>query len=394
MKDKSACPVCQSPSVELFLSRREIPIHQNLLMEDETSAVQTPRGDLELAVCHSCGFIFNQAFDLSRLQYGASYENKQECSPYFNQYLERLANRLTSEKQVTGARVVEIGCGQGYFLRKLVAAGNTGYGFDPSYSGPASDLDGKISFEKRYYDEDCANVIADVVVCRHVIEHVPRPLTLLRSVRRALINSPRARVFFETPCVEWILRNGIVWDLFYEHCSYFSAASLTTAFESSGFRVESVRHVFEDQYLWLEAVVSDSPTSPSLNPGPIPQLASEFAAAESRLSDLAVQLKELSAKGGVALWGAGAKGVTLANLLDKERSLLSCVVDLNSKKQGRYIPGTGHPIVHYRDLPSFGVKTAVLMNPNYREENLNLLREANIEIDLIELELDPYETHH
>ncbi|MFD1690785.1 methyltransferase domain-containing protein [Azotobacter chroococcum] len=98
--------------------------------------------------------------------------------------------------------MVEVGCGKGSFLRKLVnypGANNSGYGFDPSYVGPAVELDGRLQFSARYYDEACAGIAADVVVCRHVIEHVPEPLQVLRSVRAALASSSRARVFLKRP---------------------------------------------------------------------------------------------------------------------------------------------------------------------------------------------------
>src|SRR5262249_45343438 len=113
--------------------------------------------------------------------------------------------------------------------------------------------DGRLKFVDRFYDESSSNVPADFVVCRHVIEHVQDPISLLRSVRSALRSSLRARVFFETPCVECILSNKVIWDFFYEHCSLFSASSLTYAFEKSGFSVERVARVFGEQYLWLEA---------------------------------------------------------------------------------------------------------------------------------------------
>jgi hypothetical protein len=59
-------------------------------------------------------------------------------------------------------------------------------------------------------------------------------------------------------------------------------------------------------------------------------------------------------------------------------------VDLNPNKQGRFIPGTGHPIVQPTDLPARQVKNAILMNPNYRLENLQLLDKAGIELNLID----------
>src|SRR5205085_12185192 len=113
-----------------------------------------------------------------------------------------------------------------------------------------------------------------------VIEHVPSPVELVRDIRRALVNSPRAKVFLETPCVEWILRNRVIWDFFYEHCSYFTAASLATAVEMAGFKVESVEHIFNGQYLWLEASVADGTSDVARQPGDVSVLAREFASAE------------------------------------------------------------------------------------------------------------------
>ena len=95
------------------------------------------------------------------------------------------------------------------------------------------------------------------------------------------------------------------------------------------------------------------------------------------------KIRALASQEKVALWGAGAKGVTFANLIDEQRCWLDCLVDLNPMKQGHYVPGTGHPIVSYHDLAARGVTTAILMNPNYREENLALLREAGLEVALI-----------
>ena len=119
-------------------------------------------------------------------------------------------------------------------------------------------------------------------------------------------------------------------------------------------------------------------------PGDMPALAAQFARVERGLAgEWEAKVKSLRTRGGVALWGAGAKGVTFANLIDPAREWIECVVDLNPSKQGCYVPGTGHQIVSPRELKTYGVKSAILMNPNYREENLALLREAGLDVDLI-----------
>lgn len=387
MNQPSECPVCQSKLVTTFLQRKRVPVYQNLMVEDQRSAVGIPRGNLNLAVCEQCGFIFNRDFDPAVLIYGDNYDNTQSFSRVFSDYIMHLVRYLVDKKGVQNSRVVEVGCGKGLFLRELAEmGGNVCYGFDPSYVGPETDLGGRLHFKKCYYGPESAGIEANVVVLRHVIEHVQDPLHLLRTIRQTLVNSPQAMVFFETPCVEWILRNQIIWDFFYEHCSYFSTNTLTTALEATGFTVESIQNAFEGQYLWLEARISSDGPTVTKNPGTIPYLAKQFAISEHKIKLFLVnKLQVLLSNGNIAIWGAGAKGVTLANLVDPEREWVSCVVDLNPRKQGHYTPGTGHPIVGHHDLAKYNIKTAILMNPNYCRENLALLKESHLNIELIDL---------
>ncbi|WP_241697593.1 class I SAM-dependent methyltransferase [Mariprofundus sp. NF] len=353
-------------------------------MRSYQQAQDIVRGDLEMTVCADCGFVFNAAFDPGLLNYGDSYDNNQGCSSSFQSHLNALISLLIDKKGVRGKQVVEVGCGQGQFLQRLVQeGGNSGVGFDPSYAGPPSLLDGRMSFESRYYDESCTSVPADVVICRHVIEHVPDPVMLLKSVRAAIGERTSAKVYFETPCVEWILRNGVIWDFFYEHCSLFTAASLSSAFQMGGFRVDEVRHVFGGQYLWIEAspVASDV----KLNGGETYALATGYAEHElTLLQDWKQRVLALATDGRVALWGAGAKGVTFANLIDPDCELIDCLVDLNPNKQGKYVAGSGHAIVDPLQLKERGVSDVVLMNPNYRDENREILKQAGMSLNMIE----------
>jgi len=357
-------------------------------MKSAAEARTAPRGDLNMAVCKVCGFVYNATFDLARLDYGAAYDNTQSHSPAFRAHMDSLVTRLIENEGISNSRIVEVGCGKGVFLRELIGrteANNTGVGFDPTYVGPEVDADGRLRFVRSFYGPDCAEISADAVVCRHVIEHVPDPLALLKTVRDALNYSPRARVFFETPDVEWILRNQVVWDFFYEHCSLFTAESLTALFVRAGFEVLSVRREFGDQYLWLEAAVTQQSQAPSFVASDLAQLAHAFAGVERNLKSKWVErLNTLTASGNVALWGAGAKGVTFANLVDPDCTLLNSVIDLNPQKQGRFLPGTGHPIIAYDAVLDRRIIHAIQMNPNYRQENEALLRESGLTLNLVD----------
>ncbi len=357
----ATCPLCAAPAPPPFLRRSAVPVHQNLMAADAAAARAAPRGSLAMVVCNACGFVFNSDFASGLLRYGPGYDNAQGHSPRFVAHLDAMAAHLVRRRGVRGLRVIEIGCGQGDFLRRLVAAGNTATGFDPAYDGPARD--GTLRFERRLYGPDCGEP-ADVVICRHVIEHVVEPLALLAAIRAA---APAARVFFETPCVAAILRGRVLWDLFYEHCSLFSARTLRDAFARAGFAVRGVRHVFAGQYLWLEAGPGRDAVRPGA--GSLPALARAYGRAEpALLAGWRERLAALAADGRVALWGAGAKGATLTALADPERRHIDCLIDINPAKQGRFVPATAHPILAPAALATRGIRHVVLMNNAYRAE--------------------------
>ena len=383
----TSCPVCDSNSIETFFERNNVPVHQNLLFNNHESAINIQRSNLKIAFCKECGFVFNYAFDLSKLDYGDKYDNTQDYSPMFQDYLNNLAQTLIFDKNVKNCKIIEVGCGKGKFLQKLIEnkkLGNIGYGFDPSYTGPKSDLDGRINFRKSFYDEKCAELNADIVICRHVVEHVPEPIKLLRTIKNSLSGSSQPRVFFETPDVEWILKNRVIWDFFYEHCSYFSKNSLITAFEQAGFEVEEVKNIFGTQYLLLQATSERKKIEVTKNPGNIFFLARDFSKYENKIrNNWLRKIQDLQTNGKVAIWGAGAKGTTFVNLIDPENKIIDSIIDLNPNKQGKYSSGTGHPIIGYKEIQSRGIKSAILMNPNYHREIIALLEDEKISIELI-----------
>jgi SAM-dependent methyltransferase len=384
----SACPVCDGTAFTTVIERPQVPVHQNLVLGSEREALAIPRGDLTMVACHGCGFVFNRTFDAGKLQYSAQYDNTQLASGVFQDHVNGLVRHIVEERGIRDAQIVEVGCGKGAFIRALVTAegaNNRGVGFDPSYVGPDQELDGRLRFERRFYDASCTDVPADAVVSRHVIEHVPEPLELLRAILAALADQPGARLFLETPCVAWILRNEVVWDFFYEHCSIFTARSLTTACERAGFTVDSVDHVFGGQYLWLEAT-NRPPDRVSREPGQIPEQAGRFATVQAqKLGQWQSTVRDLAGAGRLALWGAAAKGVTFANLVDPDRAYFECLVDINPAKQGGYVAGTGHPIIGPTGLADRGISAAVLLNPNYRDEITAMLRELRLPIDVLDL---------
>jgi len=390
---KRLCPLCASPSPQVFFQRRNVPVHQNVVCASAEEARQFTRGDLLLAFCRTCGFVFNAAFDPNSLRYSAAYENTQSCSPYFKHYLTELGESLLTKYRLHDKVVIEVGCGKGEFLRLLCKDGrNRGIGFDPSYVGPDTAEQGAVRFIRAFYDSQHAQFAPDFVCCRHVIEHVQSPLEMLHAVRQAIGNGMDSFVYFETPALPWILDTVTFWDFFYEHCSYLTAENLTWAFEQTGFQVLETHLAFDEQYLCIEAkpALANRTAEPAI-PRCVPDLWSKIKSFLARLKERMQACEEkidaFDRAGGCAIWGAAAKGTTLVNTIDLENRRIRVLIDINPAKHGKYVPGTGHQIVSpsYLREQSSRIAGVVNMNPNYLEENRSILSQMSLEIPIVQL---------
>ena len=74
----------------------------------------------------------------------------------------------------------------------------------------------------------------------------------------------------------------------------------------------------------------------------------------------------------VWLWGAGSKGITFLDEIDRDGAIRR-VVDVNAVKSDHYVPGTGQRVDLPRDLEDEPVDTVIAANPIYREEVRNML---------------------
>jgi hypothetical protein len=353
----------------LIIDRHDVPVIQNRFYPRAESARAAPVGRLAIAMCTECGFVFNCAFDHDRVAYDNNYENDQGHSSTFRAHMSEMAERALAHAHGGSARVVEIGCGQGAFLADLGQRANGQLqlvGYDPAWRGGATPPNLRI--ERRFFDGTVlgGNAVPDVVVVRHVIEHVPDPIDFLARIRARLPNTWRGRLLVETPDLQWIADGGVVFDFFYEHCNYFSSATMRYTLARAGFRTQAIEKVFRGQHLWIEAVLASTPSDV-----PRPEVRPQAALNARERSYAGMwrdRLHELRARGGIAVWGAGAKGVTFANLVDRNADLIDCVIDVNPAKQALFIPVSGHLVLCPAAALARGVATIIVMNPNYRSE--------------------------
>ncbi len=364
-----SCPGCDDPHARSIVQLGAVPVHAHVLHRSAEAARAADRAELTLAACPKCGLLFNEAFDPARVAYDLEYDNALHGSRRFREYQRALAEDLVQRHELGNKSTVELGCGDGGFLRALRAAGaGPCIGFDPT-AAPI-DTDG-VRIERGYGE----NAAGDFLVCRHVLEHIPDPIPFLRSIAvRSL--------YLEVPDARWTVDAGGIWDLLYEHCSYYTPWSLATVLQRAGFGVTRTTSAYGGQFLQAEARRDKQQTglpAPELRTErrrdgdvrDVPEDWAERTAALSRAYEEAVdawRARFAEWNGArVVLWGAGSKGVMLLNAVDGS-SAVGRVVDVNPKKHGCFVAGTGHPIVPPDALVSWRPDVVVLLNSLYRKE--------------------------
>jgi 2-polyprenyl-3-methyl-5-hydroxy-6-metoxy-1,4-benzoquinol methylase len=386
---KNFCPICNSKNLEIIIKRLNTPINQNLYFNSTQESLRALKGNLTLTICNDCNFIFNNSFEPEKLIYNDNYDNSQNFSSFFKSYTDDLISEISNEFTNHNKTIVEIGCGKGDFIKSLMMKYSDknnikAYGFDTSYVGEKEFFDNKLVFYRDYYDSKYSDIKADILICRHVIEHIHNPINFFKEIYQCL--NDNGVVFFETPCVDWILENKVYFDIFYEHCSYFNKNSISKVLQESNLSIENIKNVFGGQYLWVKAKKFKDLNIKYLDIKPDINLINDFKKNESYfVNNWKKNLLDMKKEGNIALWGAGAKGVTFSNLFDPNHKLIDYIIDINPQKQNKFISCTGHKIISPQNLLEINLKYVIIMNPNYYNEIKTILEYNEEKIELFNI---------
>lgn len=323
----------------------QLPIFQNRMYESESEARACPKGDVDLVEDLTTGLVYNRAFRPDLMRYDAHYQNEQAVSSLFRDHLRHVLQIV--QRALSGCSIVEVGCGKGFFLDMLVAAGFDARGCDPTYEGDNPNV------IKQYF-EPGLEVRADAIVLRHVLEHVEEPYGFLQQIKKA--NGNQGKIYIEVPCFDWICRRRAWFDIFYEHVNYFRLSDFHRMFGE----VYESGYLFGDQYLYVVADLTTlrEPLYDSSNAVDFP---SDFM---RRVENSGPQMQDF------VLWGGASKGVIFALLKERAGVRPRAVIDINPAKQGKYLPGTGLRVQSPEEALATLPKgtTIMVMNSNYLPE--------------------------
>jgi len=381
---EATCPACGHHIAVSFFDGGEQPLATLAWPATGEQAQSLSKMPLDFVRCVNCGHIFNTAFDYDNVPYSEKPNLMFNNGSSWSEYLQDLRRTIlchVSESPV----VVEIGYGNGDFLSALSKEQPNGryIGFDPHgtlSSNSAIELRAEL-FEPTQH---LAEIKPDLIISRHVLEHLVNPLGFLQKMSfcSSMLNITPL-VYLEVPCIDSVISSQRTVDFYYEHSSQFTTESFSRMLSLATNKTLKIGHGYEGEVVF-GFVELGSPASALA-------FASEAdvyrVASERGLSSICDDLHKLyTSRKRVAIWGGTGKSAAFMCRYHVDSKRFPQVVDSDPDKVGTFVPGTGQEI-RFRDDLLENKAEVVIIPPQWRAADIiTEMETAGISVDTVLIE--------
>jgi predicted O-linked N-acetylglucosamine transferase (SPINDLY family) len=342
------CPACGHHVAVPFYDGGKQPLATVAWPRSATAARSLKRLPLDFLRCVDCGHVYNCRFDHAEVPCSEKPNLMFNKGVIWTDHL-RTIRDLILQWLPAKPVVVEVGCGEGHLLRAVAERRPSGryVGFDPRSA--INSGNGLIEVRRELFDpaRHLAELRPDVIISRHVLEHLMNPLAFIQSIAFATSwENIETRLFIEVPCIDRVIRLGRTVDFFYEHNSNFTTKSLERLLTRCASRVETVARGYNDEVVYGVAHFCRRENQVQFTLEAVGF--SERSARQQQT--LRTDLHALAASGRrVAVWGGTGKAAAFINQFGLDTKRFPLVVDSDVEKAGTYVPGGGQEIL-YRDF--------------------------------------------
>jgi SAM-dependent methyltransferase len=342
------CPICLSNETKEFFYLKNSPILQNVLFDTENEARKIERVDVNFVYCSSCHFVFNPEFQESKVDYTENYNNNQMASKKYTQYIDELTDKVVRECKLSSeSRILEIGCGNGYFLYQLYKKLNNKniVGYDPAYN----DQYGMSGFINKSYFKAKNEETFDVIILRHVLEGLLKFDEVLIAITSAM--NRNTHLFIETPNLDYIIANQDISLMYHEVARYYSLRAIQCLLSKYEIDIQQAFLLFSGNNL---GIFASKCADVSVD--------DDISAKLENLRKIVSQYQK------VVIWGISGRAISLLTHFSWDEEQVQFGIDIDKDKQGKYIPVTGQLIISPEQAVKLEPDLIIIANANYLEE--------------------------
>ena len=355
------CIACGAPLWETPLLTLDNMPASAQHMPDAAGLLKDQGLTLDLCQCMGCGLV---QFDCDPVDYYRDVIRAGGFSKTMVELRRYQYKNLIQNYHLEGKRFIEVGCGQGEFLKVLTEFPVEAHGIehDPHLVelARAQGLDVMEGFTETE-DTRFPGGLYDVFLSFNFLEHQPDPGTMLQAIYRNLEDD--AVGLITVPSFEYIMDHNSYFELIRDHIAYYTFETLTPLLERNGFQVEDCEVINRDT---LSVIVKKRPQMDTEN------LLDCYVNLRKEMESYMKYLDAWDKK--IAMWGASHQGFTLAattKLGDKAQY----IIDSAPFKHGKFAPSSHLPIVPPEYFLDHPVDAIIITAPGYTEEIAASIRE-------------------
>ena len=381
------CRFCQKPLSQTLVDLGQTPLANSYISADDVkSVVLEKRFPLRVMVCNSCWLVQTTETIPADGIFKQDYAYLSSYSSGWVAHAHRYADQMSKRFDLgPNSKVVEIASNDGYLLQHFVALHIPVLGIEPA--GDAAALAEGIGVPTRvmFFDEASAidlheeGIAADLMVANNVLAHVPNIRSFVAGFKTLM--NPNGVATFEFPHIASLLSSVQFDTIYHEHYSYLSLTFLEKLVSEIGMSIFDVEKLSThggslrvfichpdahakssvvDHILAQEVAMElDKPSGYEGFTAKVNKVTSDFL---TFLAEAKLQGKT------IAGYGAAAKGNTFLNVAKVGASDLDFVVDLNTQKQGKLLPGSHIPIMSPEKIKELKPDYLVILPWNLADE--------------------------
>ena len=365
---KDSCRFCSSSLNRIFIDLGKTPLANSFLDESELKKDELII-PLIAYVCEKC-FLVQLKESSSPNEIFSNYAYFSSYSTTWLKHAESYVEMMLENYQFTkDSLVIELASNDGYLLQYFKEKKIPVLGIEPAENVAKSAIKKGIDTRIDFFTKDLALNLknnqkqADLIIANNVLAHVPELNDFVHGIKILLKDDGLATLEF--PHLLNLIEKNQFDTIYHEHFSYFSFLTVINIFkhhEPEIFHVQElsthggslrlfVKHKSNDNFSITPEIknILDKESKAGLDK--IDTYTNFTISAEKIKEDLLNFLHDCKKNNKQVIgYGAPAKGNTLLNFCNIDKTLISYTVDKNIHKQGKYLPGIQIPIKSLEEI--------------------------------------------